>query len=320
MTIHSRISTDFAAPAVPRATQPDSQMSTISLAGLAVPVVKGGLYDRYRSNPPLSAIAAEDPDIDLSWFRQIGKEKVDMGFESFSPNFYYRSRRITAVFTADLQRLQDLMPSKILEAVHPLRIWPGRGLVALTAYAYDCCDNDSYNEIGLSVITSRPGSTGRGPFALLSQSLSSDLWGYVLQLPVNTELARVRGVVGYNLPKWRTDIRYRETEKSVIAEIFDSETSRIDVMFEGRKLSRLSNRGSLVRNSFTNLDHQGQLTTGHAISRQFGHASSSHADSVKIHLTEGGLSAYIKALKLGRLVRYEYVPLFQSALYAPRPL
>lgn len=42
MTIHSRIATDFAAPEVPRATLPDSQMSTISLAGLAVPVMKGG--------------------------------------------------------------------------------------------------------------------------------------------------------------------------------------------------------------------------------------------------------------------------------------
>lgn len=41
---------------------------------------------------------------------------------------------------------------------------------------------------------------------------------------------------------------------------------------------------------------------------------------MKLTLTEGSLSTYIKALDLGKLVKYEYVPEFQSALYAPKPL
>lgn len=43
-----------------------TESTTISIAGHEVPVVKGGLYDRYRSNPPLSVIASEAPDVDLS--------------------------------------------------------------------------------------------------------------------------------------------------------------------------------------------------------------------------------------------------------------
>lgn len=62
----------------------------------------------------------------------------------------------------------------------------------------------------------------------------------ILKLPVNTELARVRGVVGYNPPKWLTGIKYRDTEKSVVVEILDSETGKIDVTIEARKLVRLS--------------------------------------------------------------------------------
>jgi hypothetical protein len=31
----------------------------------------------------------------------------------------------------------------------------------------------------------------------------------------------------------------------------------------------------------------------------------------------GGLSDYIRSLKLGRMLKYEYVPEFQGALYAP---
>ncbi|MHA7680074.1 acetoacetate decarboxylase (ADC) [Cupriavidus sp. PET2-C1] len=297
-----------------------SESTTINLAGHQVPVVKGGLYDRYRSNPPLSAIESEAPDIDLSWFKELKKEKVDIGFESYSPNFYYKNSRVTAIFTADLDKLRELIPAQVLEKVQPLQVWPGRGLVALTAYAYHYCDNDSYNEIGLSVITNRPGSSSLGPLTLLSQAMSNDFWGYVLKLPVNTELARVRGVVGYNLPKWLTDIHYRETDESVVVEIFDSETGKADVTIEARKLDELSKKISMVTNSFTNVDQQGRLTTGYATSRQLSHASSTSAGAVSLSLTEGSLSTFIKSLKLGKMLKYEYVPEFQSALYSPKPL
>ncbi|MBC9251242.1 acetoacetate decarboxylase (ADC) [Pseudomonas alcaligenes] len=295
-------------------------MATTSIAGHEVPVTAGGLYDRYHSNPPLSVIAAEAPDIDLSWFKELKKTRVDMGFESYSPNFYYRNSRVTAVFTADLDRLKALMPAEVLQQVQPLQVWPGRGLVALTAYSYHYCDNDSYNEIALSIITSKPGSSNLGPISLVGQSLSHDFWGYVLKLPVNTELARVRGVVGYNLPKWLTAINYRETDKSVVYEIIDSQTGKVDVTLETEKLDDLSDEVELTTNSFTNIAHNGELSYGYAVSRQQSHASSTSAESVNLGLSDGSLSTYIKSLQLGRLMKYEYVPEFQSALYAPAPL
>ncbi|WP_226687442.1 acetoacetate decarboxylase (ADC) [Stutzerimonas stutzeri] len=302
------------------AQEADAPTATVDIAGHSVPVEAGGLYHRFHSNPPLSVIAAEAPDIDLSWFRSLQKTKVDMGFESYSPNFYYRNTRVTAVFTADLQRLRELMPAEVLEQVQPLQIWPGRGLVAFTAYAYHYCDNDSYNEIALSIVTNKPGNANLGPISLVGQSLSKDLWGYVLKLPVNTELARVRGVVGYNLPKWLTPIDYRETEQSLVFEIADSETGKLDVTFEVEKLADVSNEPELVTNSFTNIGHNGELAYGYAVSRQMSHASNSNADSVNLKLGDGSLSAYIESLKLGKMMKYEYVPDFQSALYAPEPL
>jgi len=298
----------------------DAAHTTIDVAGHPVPVVRGGLYDRFRSNPPLSVIAAEAPDVDLSWFRTLPKTRVDMGFESWSPNFYYKTSRVTAIFTADLDTLRALMPAKVLETVQPLRVWPGRGLVALTAYAYHYCDNDRYDEIGLSIVTSRPGGANLGPFSLLGQSMSDEFWGYVLKLPVDTELARVRGVVGYNLPKWLTGISYREVGDSVVVEVRDATTGRTDLTFETRRLGDLSTKETIVTNRFTNLDRNGRLTTGRTVSRQLHHASSTSADTVSLRLGDGSLSTFMKSLQLGRLVRYEYVPDFQSALYAPEPL
>lgn len=290
----------------------------IDIAGHDVPVAAGGLYDRFRSNPPLSVIASEAPELDLSWFKGIKKEKVAIGFDSYSPNFYYKNSKITAVFTADLARLKELMPQEILKEVQPLQVWPGRGAVALTAYAYEYCDNDSYNEISLAIVTNKPGTSSFGPFTLLGQSLSNDFWGYVLKLPVNTELARVRGVVGYRLPKWLTGIERKETAENVSFEVMDSATGKLDFVFAGKKLGGLSHQAELVTNSFTNTDGAGKLIHGYAVSRELSHASSTSAQAVDLKLGDGSFSSYIQSLKLGKLMKYEYVPEFQSALYAPK--
>jgi hypothetical protein len=303
----------------PETTRPTAT-TTIDIAGHPVPVVKGGLYDRFRSNPPLSVIAAEIPGVDLSWFNSLKKHKVDIGFESYSPNFYYQNSRVTAVYTADLDALRALMPPEILAAVQPLQVWPGRGLIAFTAYTYEHCDNDAYNEVALSIITSKPGNANLGPFTLIDQSMSGDFWGYVLKLPVNTELARVRGVVGYNLPKWLTGIDRKEDAQSVVYDITDSQTGKVDVSFEVRKLDDLARDVDIVTSSFTILDHQGQPAYGYAISRQLSHGASRDADAATLTLGDGSLSDYIRALKLGKMMKYEYVPEFQSALYAPKPL
>ncbi|MEH6564724.1 MAG: acetoacetate decarboxylase (ADC) [Halopseudomonas sp.] len=309
-------------PIAPTLADPKSQTNevTIDLAGHKVPVVAGGLYDRYHSNPPLSVIAEEDPSLDLSWFKTLDKTRVDMGFESYSPNFYYRNSRVTLVFTADIDRLTALMPAEVLAQVQPLQIWPGRGLIALTAYAYHYCDNDSYNEIALSVVTSKPGSANLGPISLIGQSLSADLWGYVFKLPVDTELARVRGVVGYNLPKWLTRIDYREDVEALSFDVYDSESGELDFTLRANRLEDVSTEPTLVTNSFTNLDHAGQLSWGHAVSRQLRHASTSDADSATLTLGDGSLSNFIRSLDPGRMIKYEYVPEFQGALYAPEPL
>ncbi|QJI37097.1 acetoacetate decarboxylase (ADC) [Pseudomonas sp. ADAK13] len=292
----------------------------INIAGHKVPVVAGGLYDRYRSNPPLSVIAAEAPSIDLSWFKGLDKKKVDMGFESYSPNFFYQNSRVTAIYTADLDRLRELIPAEMQNHIQPIQIWPGRGVVALTAFSYNYCDNDSYHEVALAIATNKPGRSNLGPISLISQSMSDDLWGYVVKLPVNTEIARVRGVVGYNLPKWLTGINRRESDSTVTYEIIDSETGKLDITLETKKLEDLSDKVNMVTSNFTNADKNGQLQYGYAVSRLLSHASNSDADSVKLTLNGGSLSKYIESLKLGKMMKYEYVPDFQSALYAPAPL
>lgn len=76
----------------------------------------------------------------------------------------------------------------------------------------------------------------------------------------------------------------------------------------------------MVTNSFTNLDRQGRLQYGYSVARQLRHASSMRADDIRLTLSDGSLSTYIRSLKLGKMLKYEFVPEFQAALYAPQPL
>lgn len=62
-----------------------SEENIIDITGNSIPIEKNGLYDCFRSNPPLSVIAKEAPQIDLSWFKTIQKEKRMWGSKSIPP-------------------------------------------------------------------------------------------------------------------------------------------------------------------------------------------------------------------------------------------
>ena len=300
--------------------QDEVKYKTINLAGYPVPVIKDGLYDRFRSNPPLSVIAEESPSTDLSWFETLTKTKLDVGFETWSPNFYYENSKVTVIYTADLYELRNQIPRDVREYVQPLEIFPGRGLVALTGYAYHYCDNDYYNEISVSIVTNRAGKPNHGLFSLLAQLSNNDFWGYVTKLPLDSELGRVRGVVGYNLPKWTTRIDYEEKADSVVYRIYDEETGQVDFTLETAVLDDLGTSPTFVANNFVNLDHDGNVQFGYSTNRQLKSASSMSSGDVSLTLTDGSLSRYLKSLDLGMMFRYEYTPDFQSALYAPQPI
>lgn len=178
-------------------------VTEVEFAGHKVAVRAGGYYDRFRSNPDLNEVARDPAAGNIDFFRRIPKQKVETRIgPAWAPNFYYRSSSIQLVYLAPLDRLRAMLP----EPLEPLGSLPGYGLVALTVLAYWVCDNDPYNEVSVAVLVRRPDA--RGPHALeLMQSVRRrSFFAHVLALPVNTDIARVRGLEGYQLPKWLTPI------------------------------------------------------------------------------------------------------------------
>lgn len=181
----------------------DEQIADVEFGGQTVGVPAGGYYDRFRMNPDLDVVARDPAAGNIDFFRRIPKQMVPSRVGPvWAPNFYYRSSNVQLLFLAPLSRLRPMLPMPL----EPLRAVPGYGLVALTLYAYTVCDNDPYNEASVAVILRQPGAHGSQGLELLRSMRRRHFHAHVLALPVTTEIARVRGVHGYQLPKWRADI------------------------------------------------------------------------------------------------------------------
>ncbi|WP_431825171.1 acetoacetate decarboxylase [Burkholderia sp. F1] len=181
----------------------DKRFTQVEFGTHKVEVPAGGYYDRFRMNPNLDEVARDPAAGNIDFFRRIPKQLVSSRVgPTWAPNFYYRSSNIQLLFLAPLARLRAMLPMPL----EPLRAFPGYGLVALTFFSYSVCDNDPYDEVSVAVVIRRPGARGSHTMELLDSMRRRSFFAHVLALPVTTEIARVRGVHGYQLPKWRTDI------------------------------------------------------------------------------------------------------------------
>ncbi|WP_411032803.1 acetoacetate decarboxylase family protein [Shinella sp. BYT-45] len=179
------------------------RFAEVEFGGQKVSVPAGGYYDRFRMNPDLDEVARDPAAGNIDFFRRIPKQKVASRVgPAWAPNFYYRSSSVQLLFLAPADRLRATLPPPL----EPLRAFPGYGLVALTFFSYAVCDNDPYDEVSIAVVVRRPGARGPHLPELLGSIRRRSFFAHVLALPVTTEIARVRGVYGYQLPKWLADI------------------------------------------------------------------------------------------------------------------
>lgn len=193
----------------------DKAFTTIEFASQFVEVPAGGYYDRYRMNPDLNEVAKDAAAGNIDFFRRFPKQQLASRLGPlWAPNFYYRTGQVQLLLLAPMSRLKAAVPVPLA----PIRAIPGYGLVALTFFTYSVCDNDPYDEVSIAVVIRRPGARGSQALELLDSMRRKSFHGHVLALPVTTEIARVRGVHAYQLPKWRGSISV-QIDKEVRAQI-----------------------------------------------------------------------------------------------------
>ncbi|MFF5635967.1 acetoacetate decarboxylase family protein [Streptomyces sp. NPDC012825] len=186
----------------PQAEKPRDTVE-VALGERTVRVPSGGLFDRCRMQVDLDEVAKDPRVAGVDFFRSQPKVEVQSRIgPTFTPNFYYAMSNARLTMIAPTHAIRRRLPREL----EPLQIAPGFGLVSVMLFRYDVCDIDFYTEaaVGIAVKPARHGPLGA--VDLLAALKNDHLDSYVLSLPVNTDIAQVRGHDGYGFPKWVTEI------------------------------------------------------------------------------------------------------------------
>jgi len=219
------------------------------------------------------------------------------------------------LFLAPLDRLRATLPAPL----EPLRAFPGYGLVALTFFSYSVCDNDPYDEVSVAIVVRRPGARGSHARELMDAMRRRSFTAHVLALPVNTEIARVRGVHGYQLPKWRADINVN-IGTSVSARI-DGPKGLPDLVLKA-PLPTLKNVTPQSRMSTATMIHQvdGLWHQSVVQSNTLSFAQRLFPRDMQLDRNGGPLSQLLDGLGATRILRLDVIKDAQIVLNLPVPL
>lgn len=289
------------------------QMKTIFFGEQKMSVIDGGMIDRYRMNPDLNEIEKRF-GINGDFFRGWKKELIDYGpmKKSGMPIFYYDMSFFQAIFTADFEGLSRLLPDTMLR---PLKIWPGRGMIGITAFEYRLTDVDPYNEVAISIVTEKPGTASFGPLTLTRNLWHRDNWTWIWQLPVTTEFCCIGGRLAYNLPKYVTRIDYETRDGWDHCTLY--ENGQKEIVMRGRHI-KTKRQKTIVNHAIcliNNAPHDAAVTVN-----PLGLGSSGNKNNFVMDLGQGEIARTLHSLKLGKMLRYDYGPRIQTVLPATRPL
>ncbi len=301
----------------PRTQYPNAtEFVTVEFGTHTVQVPKGGFYDRFHTQPDLNAVAKLADVGNLDFFRNNPKKMVDTRVgKVWSPNYYYKTSNIQMLILAPLNQLKAKLPAKI----EPLSPIPGYGLVSLTFFAYDVCDNDPYDEVSVAIMVRRPNAKGAHIAELMSSIRQHEYYGYVLALPVDTEIARVRGVYGYDLPKWLTAIDLK-IDDHVQANLYDTH-GNIDVSLSAPtpKLKTVKNLTHQEKKNMLNqVDGIWYRSYVQANNQTFGQKF--FPKHVELTLNGGPVSQLLNQLGAKKILRMDVIKDAQLALHMPTPI
>ena len=187
-------------------------------------------------------------------------------------------------------------------------------------FRYDVCDIDFYTEATVAIAV-RPARHGKlGALDVLSALANDAIHAYVLSLPVNTEIAQVRGHDGYGFPKWVTDIDVDITEHRTTARVAGDSGATDIALDVANPTQKQFPSGSSVSTliSYTELGGGWNATLSQTNTLSAGSALLPRG--VSLELGSGRLSDDIRSLKPIRALRFDVAGQCQNTLHIPVPV
>ncbi len=248
------------------------------------------------------------------FFKGIKQWEIDFnGFTGKMPIFYYDNTSMTAIYTASTKRVKKLLPDTNMR---PVEMFPGRCLVAFTAFEYRKTDIDPYNEFSVAFVVTY-GKTQVPGLTSLVQLMRHRFTAHVWQLPVTTEIARIGGVQVYGYPKFIADIRFERSAGSLACTLAENDTTILTL--RGKALP--VKRGKGYRYVTYSVSDTIPLVANVLIDPvEF--AQSMKGSSAELELGRGHpISETLRDIGLGKKpVIYQYMPQTRAILFAGRNL
>ena len=169
---------------------------------------------------------------DDPFFKETPRKTLDMNGQPMEfPILYYDLRCITSIFTAKTKNLEKLLPHPNFR---PIEMWPGIGMLGITAFEYRDTSVGPYNEISISIpIKFPPGFVFPG-IAATSMMRKNVFPVYVHHLPVTTEIALKGGIHFWNYPKFLAEITFQDQGENL--EVTLKENGTLILKITARKL------------------------------------------------------------------------------------
>ena len=150
---------------------------------------------------------------DSAFFKDTPRKTLDMSGQPIEfPILYYDLRCITSIFTAKTDNLKKLLPHSNFK---PIEMWPGTGMLGITAFEYHDTSIGPYNEIAITIPIKFPPDFIIPGLAAISMMRKNNFPVYICHLPVTTEIAKKVGIHFWNYPKFLANITFQDKDDNL---------------------------------------------------------------------------------------------------------
>jgi hypothetical protein len=238
-------------------------------------------------------------------------QRINREFNVPLPIFYYDCISMTAIFTASTRRLRPHLPSA---EMHPVEVFPGICLIAISAFEYRSCDIEPYNEFSIAapITYQRKGIPG---LTLVYQLLRNTPKVFILFLPVTSELAMQGGVTLGGYPKFIAGIEFRKDSTFITCDVSEQGTQILSL--QGKRLN--TSRGVVTR-AVLYTKKNGNVLMANLYTNPIQFAQSFQRSSAKLTISGNHeMCGFLRDVQISsKPIAYQFSPMFESMLFDSR--
>lgn len=245
---------------------------------------------------------------ETDFFTGLGHYPVSWGDRTAClPVFYPDFTSVDAVFLTPLKQVIARLPSRRMK---PLRMTPWHAMTAISFFEYRDSDIGPYNEVAITFPFTFDQPAGIFFGALREVARGS--MGYLLLLPVNTQIALEAGIEIANYPKFLADIEIERHEGWLSCRLVEKEQTVL--MLRVRELATApGGRGC----SFPVTLRGGYLLRSELVVNNIAVGQSRDPRDVRLEWGDHPLALKLRGLRMGRLLQLQYVACGQAVLSQP---